>query len=77
MVKFTLKDDKNGKPYVVGIGLSAENIRRLQAGQPILFNLKELGLIDLDILILTGETEDSIAETVDSIIKTINKGNVT
>lgn len=42
-------------------GLSAENIRRLQDGQPILFNLDEFGF-ESEVLIITGETEESMKD---------------
>lgn len=41
-------------------GLSKENITRLQKGQPILFNLKEMGLEDRNVIICFGETENDI-----------------
>jgi hypothetical protein len=41
------------------LGLDAENIRRLQAGQPILVSLAELGGTD-DVLIMAGETQADI-----------------
>lgn len=43
-------------------GLSAENIKRLQKGMPIKINLKDLGLEDRTIVILYGESEQSIAK---------------
>lgn len=39
------------------IGLSDGNLKRLQMDNPIKFNLKELGLIDLDVVIFHGKTE--------------------
>lgn len=41
-------------------GLSEENIKRLKAGQPIAFNLKDMGLEERRVLITYGETEDDI-----------------
>ena len=43
------------------LGLSAENIRRLQAGQPMKFSLRELG-IDQTMYIVAGDTEQSILD---------------
>ncbi len=37
------------------LGLDAENIRRLQAGQPIVVSLAELGGTD-DVIIMAGNT---------------------
>lgn len=41
------------------LGLDAENIRRLQAGMPILVSLAELGGTD-DAMIMAGNTLDDI-----------------
>lgn len=50
------------KGNTIMLGLSDMNIERLKAGQPILFNLKESKLADLDvnILIFNGATEESM-----------------
>lgn len=42
------------------IGLSGENVTRLMADEPIKFNLSELGLPPLVVVIAGGRTEDSI-----------------
>jgi hypothetical protein len=58
-----------GRPVVV-LGLSDENWHRLRTGgdeglgQPIRFNLRELGLPPLTVVILGGRTEDSIKEVL-------------
>lgn len=46
------------------LGLSDENVKRLKDDQPIMFNLKELGLSDTDVIIMNGKTEESIKETL-------------
>ncbi len=51
---------KNGEPRLM-FGLSAENVKRLQAGQPIAINLTEMGL-EGDVLIFYGETEADMAQ---------------
>lgn len=51
------------KPILV-IGLSAENASRLLAGQPIKIaaqTVAEMGLPEMEIVILGGPTEDGIA----------------
>lgn len=49
-------------------GLSKENITRLQQGQPISINLKDMGLEDRQVMIMYGETEDDMyKELVDLI----------
>lgn len=60
-------------------GLSKENVNRLQKGQPIQFNLKDMGLEDRKVLIMYGETEqDIMAELINEDHVTtetkINKG---
>ena len=52
---------KASGPNTVIIGLSAENIRRLQEGQPIAFEGKEVQVPGKNFLIVYGETEDAIA----------------
>ncbi len=46
---------------LIGFGLSAENVKRLQAGEPIRFSLAEMGLPG-EVLIFYGETEEAMAE---------------
>lgn len=41
-------------------GISAENVNRLKKGEPIMFNLKDMGLEDRKVLIMYGETEQDI-----------------
>jgi len=70
MVKFgaSIVNRQTGKPgQLIGIGLSADNMRRLKAGQPISFALAELFPPDLfpelatcEVLICGGETEADI-----------------
>lgn len=49
-------------------GLSRENLTRLQNGQPIVFDLKDMGLESRQVMITFGETEDDIyREMVDYI----------
>lgn len=50
------------KENVIVLGLSEMNIKRLREGKPIKFNLKELGMSDIDILIFTGRDEHTMAE---------------
>lgn len=42
------------------LGLSDENLERLKAGQPIVFNLSELGLPDNEVMIFNGKTEQDM-----------------
>ena len=43
-------------------GLSKENLNRLQKGEPIVFNLKDMGMEDRRVMITFGETEENIYE---------------
>lgn len=43
-------------------GLSKVNINKLQKGDPILFNMKELAESDRDVVIYVGDTEEKMAE---------------
>ena len=49
------------------IGLSDENVKRLKKGQPIKFNLVELGLEPRDVVIVHGKTEDSIHAELEKV----------
>lgn len=61
--KFTRQDKTPG----LGFGLSAENIKRLQAGQPIVINLSEMG-VKAEMIIFYGETEQSMYENLKHMI---------
>jgi len=52
---------QSGNHYLIGI--SEENVRRLKAGDPIVFKLNEFGLTgpDITIMICYGETEEKLA----------------
>lgn len=64
MIKFKVNGAE--KP-LLGFGISAENVKRLKMGMPILINLKEMG-IDADIMIFYGETEAEMAEVIKPFI---------
>lgn len=57
MIKATIEN-------MVILGLSDENIQRLTHDQPIKFNLKELGMGDINILIFHGKTEQEMKQTM-------------
>jgi hypothetical protein len=66
------------KGNMIILGLSDENINRLKADQPIKFNLQELGLPDLDVLIFTAKDEQTMYQMMKSSIhpiKTIIKSD--
>jgi hypothetical protein len=47
------------------LGLDAENIRRLMAGEPVLVSLAEMGGTD-DVMIMAGETLDDIKRELET-----------
>jgi hypothetical protein len=53
----------DGKPIAL-IGLSGENITRLMANEPIRFNLSQIGLADIHVMIVAGPTETDILHTL-------------
>jgi hypothetical protein len=60
MVKFTATTTDARK--VIGLGLSRENVRRLIAGEPIVFPGEAIGEAHRDFLIFFGETEAQLRE---------------
>ena len=63
MIKF-LATRPDGR-QLVGLGLSAGNVEKLQAGHPILIKQEAMGL-PFDIVILYGETEESMVDGLKS-----------
>jgi hypothetical protein len=58
MIKFITRG-KNGQS-IVGLGLSEGNVERLKKNDPMYFSLDALGIEGVDIMIVYGETEESI-----------------
>lgn len=61
MIKALLRTP-GARPDVVVFGLSAQNIARLEAGQPVRANLADLGLPALHVVILAGDNEETMRE---------------
>lgn len=59
MIKFSSSRGKNG--FLIGFGLSEENIKRLKEGQPICVDMTEIGFSEGSALIFYGETEEAMA----------------
>jgi hypothetical protein len=59
---------KAKKGNLLILGLSDENMERLKKGEPIKFNLNELGAGDQDVLIFNGRTEQSMYEEMKEYI---------
>lgn len=56
------------------MGLSAENMRRLAAGQPIIFSGSEFGLSVLntfEFCIISGDTEQTIFDDLQEMLKKV------
>lgn len=47
-----------GKQPLLMLGLSGENVTRLAAGEPIRFNMAEIGLEPREVVIFYGKTEE-------------------
>lgn len=52
--------NKNTKRPMILLGLSFENIKRMNMGHPIHIHADQLGFAG-DIVVITGETEDAMA----------------
>lgn len=59
MIKFI---SHRGARKLLGIGLSQGNVDRLKKKQPVWITGEEVGISNLDIMIMYGETEQSIAD---------------
>lgn len=51
---------------LVYLGLTGENVTRLAADEPITFNLSELGLPAVQVVIVYGKTENAIVEQLEA-----------
>ncbi len=51
------------------LGLSDENLARLKGDEPIYFNLKELGLTDMNVYIFNGRDEEAMDKMKADIAK--------
>lgn len=58
--------DGLGRPLLI-IGLSGENMTRLMADEPIRFDMAEVGLPPLTVVIVGGRTEDAITEQLTGV----------
>lgn len=58
--------DGAGKPMLV-LGLSGENVTRLMADEPIWFDLADLGLPSMTVVIVGGRTEGAIVRQLSDV----------
>ena len=49
------------------LGISGENITRLLADEPILVHLADIGMADIDIVIVAGKTELDILAALERV----------
>jgi hypothetical protein len=70
MLKMTASGTRpDGRPlHLVVFGLSSVNIERLQARQPIRVSGADIGLPDVEVMIFAGDTEQSMAREIHSLI---------
>lgn len=70
MVKFSATSDG---VTMIGLGLEAENIRRLKLGQPIRVKLSDLGFVGavgmVQIVIFTGENAETMRRDLAPMIR--------
>jgi hypothetical protein len=75
MIKFTA-EMKNGRT-LIGLGLTAGNLRHMKAGRPLHVNLEEMNLAwKGEIIVIYGETEDELQEELKDFITPETKINV-
>ena len=58
MIKFTLP--KQNGSTILGFGITEANVERLKQGQPIAFDLSELGIEGYEVLIMYGKDQKDI-----------------
>lgn len=58
--KGTRKDDPTKEVTFIILGLSAENVRRLKAGQPVHVDGRQIEMPDVDVILFAGDTEASM-----------------
>lgn len=78
MLKMAAGGTKDGKPFhLVILGLSHTNLARLKEGRPIKFDGAEVGLPEgTEILIFSGETEQSMAREMQEFIGPQTRVNI-
>ena len=69
MLKMVGSGKRNGRPIkLVLLGLSHINLDRLKADQPIKFAGEEVGIDDVEFVIFSGETEQSMARELADLV---------
>lgn len=65
MLKFKIATENETR---IGLGIEAENVRRLQAGQPIAVDMTELGYPGLKLMIFYGRDMGDLYKQVEPLI---------
>lgn len=65
MIKFRASTDDG---FILGFGLSEENVKRLKQGKPILIDLDEMGIHGGKLTIFYGKTEAKMARELSEMI---------
>lgn len=65
MIKMVL-DTNEGQMFI--FGLSYMNLDKLREGRPIAFDTSEVGIEGSKFVIMAGETEEAIADELESLI---------
>jgi hypothetical protein len=60
MIKFTLPKSDGQK--ILGFAITETNVERLKQGDPIYFDLNELGVAGYDVLIMYGKDQEDIGK---------------
>lgn len=69
MLKLVLKDTDDKPPRTIILGLSHKNLDMLKKNYPIRFDSSEIGLPPgTEILIFAGDTEQSMAQSVEKFV---------
>jgi hypothetical protein len=70
MIKFGGVTGEHQQRKLIGICLGRENMKRLLEGQPIFFKAEEVGVSNVDVLLLAAETEtDAMRELVSAAVE--------
>ena len=66
MIKYRANGD--GGRVILGLGLSRTNVERLMSGQPIHVFGDDLGIMNMEIIVHFGETEETLKNEIASLI---------
>ncbi len=69
MIKFGGPAGEHGERKILGIALGNENIKRLVAGEPISFQAEELGIPNVNVIIIAGETAERAMELMKTVAR--------